>query len=384
MSSEQLQEIQSAPALVAGDVDLQVATARRFPRSIKAFRDKALAMATLDEGTAGACFYALPRDGKTVEGPSARLAEICASAWGNMRVEGRVVDEDERFVTSRATAWDLETNVAIAFEARRRITNKSGKRYNEDMIATTANAATSIAVRNAVFKVVPSAFWRPIYDAARKVAVGDASTLVDRRAKALAFFQKMGVGIDRILAVLELKGLEDISLDHLATLHGLATAIKDGETTVDEAFPAPHVQPPQRKAEPAVSQPAAWAAKPDAHAPTPAAQADAFVQALDTAAENAAIDAELAEPPSAAMASTASAAFGPTKIHAIKPRALRGPDGKPSIAFAVTADGGRLFDVVRAEIAQALGAAREERRSIVLHLSADGKEITGCSAPSMA
>src|SRR5690606_7715376 len=151
-------------------VDVQISTAKRFPRSIKAFKDMAMAMATLDEETAESCFYALPRGGKTVEGPSARLAEIVASAWGNMRIEGRPIAEDDRFVTSRGTAWDLQTNVAFAFESRRRITDKQNRRYNDDMIGVTANAATSIALRNAVFKAVPSAFWRPIYLRCREVA----------------------------------------------------------------------------------------------------------------------------------------------------------------------------------------------------------------------
>jgi hypothetical protein len=39
--------------------------------------------------------------------------------------------------------------------------------------------------------------------------------------------------------VVEKKTIEDLGLDDIATLKGLATAVKDGDTTVDEAFPAP-------------------------------------------------------------------------------------------------------------------------------------------------
>jgi hypothetical protein len=206
-------------------------------------------MATLTEDVAESCFYALPRDGKTVEGPSARLAEIVASAWGHMRIEGRVVGEDDRFVTARGTAWDLESNVAIAYEVRRRVTDKQARKFKDDMVGVTANAATSIALRNAVFKVVPSSYWRPIYQECRRVAVGDASTLADRRVKMLAYFQKMGVPEPRVLAQLGVKGVEDITLDHLATLKGLATAIKEGETTVDDAFAAAEPIAPRRASE---------------------------------------------------------------------------------------------------------------------------------------
>lgn len=258
-------EVAAVP-LGGGDVDLQIATAKRFPRSIVGFKKTALAMATLDEETAEACFYALPRDGKTIEGPSARLAEICASAWGNMRIEAKQVAEDDRFVTSRGTAWDLEANVAIAFEVKRRITTKSAKKYSDDMVGVTSNAASSIALRNAVFKVIPAAFWKPIYLACRKAAVGDVQTLANRRGAMLGHFQKLGATAEQVFALLEVKGEEDISLDHLVTLKGLATALRDGDTTIEEAFPkkdAP-IQQPQRKAE---TQPPPVAPEPTTPAP---------------------------------------------------------------------------------------------------------------------
>lgn len=246
---EVLPAMDGLEARTRGEIDVQIATARRWPRSIRQFRDTALEAATLDEETAAACFYALPRDGKTVEGPSARLAEIVASAWGHLRIEARGVGEDDRFVTSRGVAWDLQTNVAVGFEVRRRITGKGGKRYSDDMIAVTTNAASSIALRNAVFKVVPSPFWRPIYHACRQVAVGDAKTLADRRHASILAFGKMGITPDRIFGLLGVKGEEDITLDHLATLRGLFTAIKDGETTIDETFAndTKGLTPPQRK-----------------------------------------------------------------------------------------------------------------------------------------
>jgi len=228
----------------SGEVDIQVATAKKYPRAVSQFKSRALAMATLDMETAESCFYALPRGGKTIEGPSARLAEIVASAWGNLRVDARVIDEDERFVYSEAVAWDLEANVAIRYSARRRITDKNNRKFNDDMIAVTANAACSIALRNAVFKVVPMAYVRPIWDACKKVAVGDAKTLADRRAVMMAHFQKMGLTPDRILAVIERKAVEDVTLEDLAKLKGLATAIKDGDTDIDQAFPAIVTTPP--------------------------------------------------------------------------------------------------------------------------------------------
>jgi len=248
----------TAGRAAGGDVDVQIATAKRYPRSIRAFIDKSTEMATLDEETAKACFYALPRDGKTVTGPSARLAEICVAAYGNLRAQARIVDEDDRFITARGEAWDIEANTAIAFEVRRRITtsektNRDGtvipsKKYSDDMVGVTGNAASSIALRNAVFKIIPSAFWRPIYEKARTVAVGNAATLATRRAKMLEHFQKLGVEGARVFGLLGVRGVEDVTLEHMETLIGIATAIKEGDTTIDQAF-ADVPAPPQRKSD---------------------------------------------------------------------------------------------------------------------------------------
>jgi hypothetical protein len=270
------------PSTAGGTVDVQVATARRFPRSIATFMRRAQEMATLSPEIAASCVYALPRGGKTIEGPSARLAEIVASAWGNLRIQAGATDNDDRYITARGEAWDVETNVAIGFEVRRRITTseKKGrngevipsKTYDDDMITVTGNAAASIALRNAVFKAVPSSFWKPIYQRCRKVIAGDAKTFASRRDDMLKAFMVAGVTPERLCAGIGLKGVADITLDHMATLVGVLNAIKEGETTIEEAFPegggVHQPQPSVRKSQTngSTSAPASES-KPDAAAP---------------------------------------------------------------------------------------------------------------------
>lgn len=239
---EQQQQMVAEEGLVSvisrSEIDQQIATARRYPRSIKRFRDEALQMVTLSESVAEQCIYALPRDGKTIEGPSARFAEVVASAWGNCRAGARVINDAGEFVTAQGVFHDLERNVAITYEVQRRITDKNGKRYKADMIGVTANAACSIALRNAILKGVPKAFWEDMYGAARQVIMGDIKTLANRRATAIAAFQRFGVTPDHICAKLDVAGIEDIGLEHLVTLKGLLTAIKDGDTTAEDTFGA--------------------------------------------------------------------------------------------------------------------------------------------------
>lgn len=218
------------------DLDIQITTAKTYPRSIKEFRREATEMVTLDEDIASECMYALKRSGKHIEGPSARFAEVAASAWQNCRLGARIVDEDDRFVTAQGVFFDMQRNVSISYETKRRITDRHGKRYKDDMIGVTANAACSIALRNAVLKGIPKAFWRDIYAQARRTAIGDVKTLSSRRQMVLDHFAKMGVTNEQVFGKLEVKGVEDITLDDIALMKGLATSIRDGETTIENEF----------------------------------------------------------------------------------------------------------------------------------------------------
>lgn len=229
------------------EINVQIATAKRFPRSVTKFQSEAVSLVSLNEETAEGCVYALPRDGKTIEGPSARFAEVVAYSWGNCRAGARVVSEEGEFVTAQGVFWDLEKNTAIGYEVKRRIVDKNGRRYKPDMIGVTANAACSIALRNAILKGVPKAIWSPAYDKARQTIMGDFETLANRRATALASFQKFGVAPEQIFEKLGVKGEEDITLDHILVLRGLLTAIRDGDTTVEDSFPKPQA-PGERSA----------------------------------------------------------------------------------------------------------------------------------------
>lgn len=253
-------------AIIRAELDQQVSTAKAYPRSIAKFKAEALAMATLDQDTAASCFYALPRGGKTIEGPSVRLAEIIGSAWGNLTYGSRVVEIGERLLTAQGVCRDLERNVSASVNVERRITDKNGKRYSDDMIVVTGNAACSIALRNAIFRVVPMAYGKDILAQARRVAIGDARTLAARRAGMIEYFSKMGVEAKRILWLLDKPSVDDIGLDDMQVLVGLATAIKDGDTTVDEAFPSRDPKEPLKDA------------------PKPASRAEAAVAAAQSKA----------------------------------------------------------------------------------------------------
>ena len=217
------------------EIDIMISTARRYPRSITQFREDALALATLDVETAGSMFYNLKRGGKIIEGPSVRLAEIAGSCWGHMRYGARVIDIDKKFVTAQGMAFDVQRNVAAGIEVRRRITDREGRTYSDDMIVTTSNAAMKIGLRNGIFTVIPAALIKPIYDAAKLASLGQG-TMEQRRQRALEWFiGKQGAKAEEVLRFLGRRGVEDIAVEDLTMLQGLRTAIMDGDTTWEQA-----------------------------------------------------------------------------------------------------------------------------------------------------
>lgn len=218
------------------EIDTQIATAKAFPRSMGVFLKKAESMAIVTQEVAASCNYSVSRSGKKIEGPSVRLAEIVCAAYGNLRYGSRVIMNDGKTITAQGICHDLENNNCATVEVKRRITDKHGKTFSEDMQVVTGNAACSIAFRNAVYKVVPAALISEIYEKTLEVARGTVETLIPRRDKAIGLFKSWGISEKQILEALGVKTIEDIGLDELATLSGMKSAIKNGEMTVKEMF----------------------------------------------------------------------------------------------------------------------------------------------------
>jgi hypothetical protein len=233
----------SLEAVTRAEVDIQVATAKRYPRSIDEFLKDAKAMATADEATAASCLYHLTRKDnktgtvKTIEGPSVRMAEIVAASYGNMRIAVHITAQGPGQSTVQAVAFDAQRNVAVSIEKLVRTTYSGGKPYSDDMRIMAVNAGVSKARRDAVFCVVPRALVLPVQNAVKQIVAGDEKTMGAKRKTALDWLKTLKVDLARVWPVLGIKGPADIGIDQLIVLRGLWTAIEDGEQTVDEAFP---------------------------------------------------------------------------------------------------------------------------------------------------
>lgn len=245
VSSIDPSDIPLAVRLARVELDQAVSTARAYPMhttnaQMAIIRDRVASLVMLDEETAHECVYALPRGGKPIKGPSIRLAEVVAQQYGNCKIGTRIkeVNKFEKYIEAEAIFMDLETGFQFSTTTRRKISDKSGRVYNDDMIVVTGNAAMSIARREAILKGIPKSIWNKAYQTAENVIAGDIKTLAERREGAIRAFATWGITPDQIFASLEIGGMDEIGMDEIATLTAMFKAIKAGEQQVEDYFPS--------------------------------------------------------------------------------------------------------------------------------------------------
>jgi hypothetical protein len=240
-------------AITRAEIDIQIATAKRYPRDIQKFLNETETLACRTEQMARACMYSLPArrkpdSGEKAEpiiGPSVRLAEIALHAYGNVRATVRVDPDGDRYVVARFSGMDLEKNVGVQIEVRRRIVDSRGRRYSDDMMIMTGNAASAIAFRNGIWKLIPAALIEPIFQRVREVAMGGDVPIEKKRLEWMNYWKKKGIKGEDVLRTLGVSGIENIEISHLEQMVGWETAIKEGGATLKELFAPPQELTPE-------------------------------------------------------------------------------------------------------------------------------------------
>jgi len=237
------QDNNALQVIARAEIDMQVATAKRWPRKTDdEIKGKLLDAFHGDIKRAESAFYWLPprrkKDGtlsEPITGPSVRLAEMYVQHAGNIQSQTRIleVNRADRYVVTQALVWDLENNSRHIEEAQRRITFGG-----DDGIQLAVTGATSVAYRNAVCRVAGSLI-REIAEAAMTAVAHD---LKPKKEKMFEAFEKdFGVSPAQLLKLCDppVASLADITGQHLAQFRGLYQALKQGDTTVDSIFDQP-------------------------------------------------------------------------------------------------------------------------------------------------
>ena len=220
-------------------IDIQIATAHKYPRNVKRAMENSIAIVSASKESAQTCSYALPRAGTNITGASVHLARILAQNYGNLRCESKVKEITPTQVVSEATCLDLENNYGVRVEVRRSIIGKAG-RYNDDLITVTGNACNAIAYRNAVLSVIPKPIIDAVYNSAQNTIAGDLSNeqkiAVKRKEIFDIFFEQYGAKEEDVLKLCGKGALPGVKRDEIVFLIGLLQALKDGDATTDEVF----------------------------------------------------------------------------------------------------------------------------------------------------
>jgi hypothetical protein len=224
-----------------GEVDIQISTANKYPRSLTKSLNNCIVAVTMDIEMAKSCKYSIKRAGKTITGPSIHLAKLIASQYKNLRISCRITRNDGKNIYSEGVCFDLENNVAFRVEIPRKITDKEGRPFSEDMQTVTANAANSISMRNAIFATIPRFFIDRVLSEIDKCIDGklsDKAFFLQERARIFATLKtKYGVSEERVLLACGQNTLEAIDKENIRFLIQLLQSLTDGDTTINESFP---------------------------------------------------------------------------------------------------------------------------------------------------
>lgn len=242
-SSEMLEAINRS------EIDMQIMTAQRIPRNITKCKENMIELATMDDTVAYNCFYHLERKDKDgnvsiIEGPSVRFAEIIAACWKNLRVAARIIGNDGKTITAQGVCHDLESNVAISTEVKRSILTSKGYTYSQDMQVVVGNAASSIALRNAICKVVPQVLIKNVVEEVQSKALEHIKQMgIEESWKQWVAFMQGQFKVSEAMMLEYLnKQRGDLNAQDVQKIVGVYNAIKEGTTTVEEAFKMPKAQ----------------------------------------------------------------------------------------------------------------------------------------------
>lgn len=230
--SRQIQEVQA-----------MVIMAKKFPRDEFEATER-IKRACQRKSLAEQAVYSYPRGGQNVSGPSIRLAEAIAKAWGNIQCGVTELSKEDGHSEMEAYAWDLETNTRVSktFTVdHTRDTKKAGKvklTDDRDIYEATANFGAR-RMRACILSVIPGDVVDMAVAECKKTMINANSSepMQDRIAKMLDVFKKdFKVTKEQIEEYVGRQagafGNEEIYL-----LQGVWKSIKDGQATVESYFP---------------------------------------------------------------------------------------------------------------------------------------------------
>ena len=190
---------------------------------------------------ANTAMYAYPRGGKSVTGPSIRLAEELARLWGNIDYGIRELSQRDHETEMEAYCWDLETNVRssqrfVVKHERHTQKGVQGLVDPRDIYELGANNGAR-RLRARILAVLPPDYVESAIDLCKRtVASGGGNVpFADRIKNMVTMFNQLGVSKAHIESRIK-KPVTDLLPDEFVELTTIFTSLRDGQSKPSEWF----------------------------------------------------------------------------------------------------------------------------------------------------
>lgn len=235
--SSELTRVEEARAIQ--EVQASVIMAKKFRRDVNESFLRIIE-ACKRPSLAEASQYAYPRGGKTVRGPSIRLAEVLAQNFGNMLYGVEEISQQNGVSVAQAFAWDIETNVKVTKKfhvphkrfGNGKITELTDPR---DIYELVANQGAR-RLRSCILQLIPVDIKEAAIEECEKTIKGkNTESIQDRVKKLIVAFKDYGVSISDIEENIG-HPLDTIIESELVDLRAIYRSIKDGVVNKGEFF----------------------------------------------------------------------------------------------------------------------------------------------------
>lgn len=230
--------VASTEARAVAEVQAAYVIAKKFPRN------QSESYANIIEACkrpflAEHAMYAYPRGGSLVKGPSIRLAEVLAQAWGNIDCGVREISQSNGVSVAEAYAIDLQTNTRVTkvfHVPHKRDTKKGTVRLNDsrDVYELVANQGAR-RLRACILGIIPGDVVEAAVERCATTLASSDVPISEQIKKMIVAFDELGVKVEHLEKRLG-HNLDVTIAQEIVTLKSIYKSIKDGMATREQFF----------------------------------------------------------------------------------------------------------------------------------------------------
>jgi len=229
-------------ARAVAEVQAAVMVAQQVPRNMDLAR-RQMEDSCSEKALADRAFFAYPRAGEQITGPSIHLARELARCFGNVQygINELRRDDEHRQSEMLAWAWDVQNNTraTTTFIVPHGVDTRNGRKDLTDLRDIYENNANHGArrLREQIFAILPTWFTEQAKEICQAVIeVGNGASLQDRTKEALEAFAGGPKVTEAQLVKRVGKPVVDWTAADISSLEVLYQSLRRREITVDEAF----------------------------------------------------------------------------------------------------------------------------------------------------